>query len=86
MPSCFSLLCPDGPVVAKPDHFLHQKHKLHVDLLAKAFKKSSSRDSNNHIEVESSPMLRRVLNNRKDSLGSDNSSESSGSESFFKVS
>lgn len=81
-----SLLYPDGPVVAKPDHFLHQKHKLHVDLLAKAFKKSSSRDSNNHIEVESSPMLRRVLNNRKDSLGSDNSSESSGSESFFKVS
>lgn len=81
-----SLMCPVGPVVAKPDQFLHHKHKLHIDLLAKAFKKSATRDSNNHIELESSPLLRRVLNNRKDSLGSDNSSESSGSESFFKVS
>ena len=29
--------------------------------------------------------MRRVLTNRKDSVGSDNSSESSNSDSFFKV-
>ena len=79
----FSLLCPDGPVIAKPDLFLHHKNKL--DVFTKALKKSGSRDTNNQIEPENTPLVRRVVHTRKDSLGSDHSSESSGSESLFKV-
>ena len=78
-----SLLCPDGPVITKPDVFLHHKRKL--DMLTKALKKSDSKDSNHVIEPDNTPAVRRVLHNRKDSLGSDHSSESSGSDSLFKV-
>ena len=81
-----SITFPIGPLLCKPD-VVHQKQQQ-GDLLSKTLKKLPHKDSGQAILSgslnENHTSLRRVFQRRKDSIGSDNSSESSG-DSVFKV-
>ncbi|XP_053400614.1 protein inturned-like [Mercenaria mercenaria] len=75
--------------VTTPEDLIHQQQQGH-DLLSRSLKKLPHRDSSNLFSVangvtENSGSIRRLMQRRKDSVESDNSSESSG-ESLFKFS
>lgn len=76
-----------SPLVIKPDS-LYQQELGRNDLLSRSLKKSTRNESSMAISLvgggDNSASLKRLSNKRKDSVESDNSSESSG-ESLFKV-
>ncbi|KAL3880170.1 hypothetical protein ACJMK2_032435, partial [Sinanodonta woodiana] len=67
-----------------PDDVSHVSSRF--DVLKKSFKKAPLKDYPSHLDGGSDSVVfsRRILHSRKDSLGSEGSSESGGSDSFFK--
>lgn len=78
---------PPSPLVIKPDS-LYQQELGRNDLLSRSLKKSNRNESSLATSLvgggDNCASLKRLSNKRKDSVESDNSSESSG-ESLFKV-
>ncbi|KAK3600009.1 hypothetical protein CHS0354_012670 [Potamilus streckersoni] len=69
-----------------PDDVCHASSRL--DVLKKSFKKAPVKEYSSHLEGGSDSVVlpRRILHSRKDSLGSEGSTESGGSDSVFKIS